>query len=165
MDAKERLYGEFVFDEGPIRRYWYVLGLLKFLLLSVVTLGVFLPVLAAWAILGHAWITLIFRRLRYEVDEDSLNLYEGVLVLSEKVIPLEKITDMKLVQGLLARCFGVWSVNVQTAGGGAVCNGVALPEATMYFESHRRAVAVREKVMSARRILMANPLVSARSDD
>ena len=138
-DAK--LYGEFVFDRGAIKRYWSIGALIVFAGMAPFTFG------ATLLMMPPLWIYygLLLRRLRYEVDEDSVNVYTGVFFRQEKVIPLEKITDIKLLQGPLMRCFGVYTVFLQTAG-----NGNGMPEATMTFESHAKAVEVRERIMTAR---------------
>jgi len=141
----EEIYGEFEFDPEPVRRYWYVGALLLFTGASAVFMGLPLPLLLFWLLGGHRWISREFERRRYEVDEDSVNVRTGVLFHQEKVIPLEKITDIRLIQGPLMRRFGVYNVMIQTAGMG---NG--MPEATMTFESRERAEQVRERIMTAR---------------
>ena len=154
-------YGEFAFDREVIRKYWYLLVALILLALSIPTMGLGLILLAVWLLsFGNWWISLIYRRLFYEVDEDSLNIRKGVIFHVEKVIPLEKITDMKLMQGPVARHYGVYTVFVQTAG-----MGTQFPEATMSFESHEKAVEVRERVMLARKKLLKNPRARRKADD
>lgn len=143
------IYGEFEFDRGVLRKYWMVGSGILFgiigLLGAVFTFGVSLLLVPIALVLVYVWLELVFKRLRYEVDEDSVNIRKGVLMHVEKVIPLEKITDIKLIQGPLMRFFGVYYVLLQTAGSSA-----QMPEAFMTFESHEKAVEVRERIMTAR---------------
>ena len=53
--------------------------------------------------------------------------------LARKTIPLDRVTDIVLVQGPLMRHFNVWSLRVQTAGAGShfpegVLLGIEEPE-------------------------------------
>ena len=80
--------------------------------------------------------------LRYRLDGNVLRADGGVFFLSRKSIPLERITDIALVQGPLLRFFGIWSMRIQTAGS-AQC------EATLY--GIRDPEQIRELILSQRR--------------
>ena len=58
--------------------------------------------------------------LEYEVEDHILYVSEGVFVYSRKAIPLDRVTDIQLVQGLLMRQFNIWKVQVQTASHGSL---------------------------------------------
>ena len=91
-------------DEGAATRtIWIVLG-------SIVTFGLVLFGLLVW----HA--RLLTNSLSYEVKDGVLYISEGVLIYQRKAIPLDRVTDFRLVQGLLMRAFGIWKIQVQTAG-------------------------------------------------
>jgi len=64
--------------------------------------------------------------LRYCLDDKSLRVEQGLLFRSRKTIPLDKITDLELVQGPLLRAMGMWTIKVQTAS-----TASQLPEATL----------------------------------
>jgi putative membrane protein len=92
------------------------------------------------------WVTT----LRYCLDDRSLRVEKGLLFKSRKTIPLDKITDLELVQGPILRAFEMWDIKVQTASTGsqmpeAVLLGVINPEQVReeilairgeYLESH-----------------------------
>lgn len=164
MTDMGKIYGEFAFDRKPIRLYWYAGLLIAWGTLTAMvalgTSGVGLVIFPIGALLSHWWINRVFRRLYYEVDEDSTNIRRGVIFHVEKVIPLEKITDIKLIQGPLMRCFGVYNLLLQTAGTGA-----QVAEAVMTFESREKAVEVRERIMEARRRFRALLLRAGTGDD
>ena len=59
-----------------------------------------------------AWVKV----LRYRLTDRALLVDKGILFKSRKTIPLDKITDLELVQGPLLRVFGMWIIKIQTAG-------------------------------------------------
>ena len=69
--------------------------------------------------------------LRYRLEGNTLREDGGVFFLFRKSIPLERITDINLVQGPLLRFFGIWAMRIQTAGSDqceATLYGVREPE-------------------------------------
>lgn len=54
--------------------------------------------------------------MEYRCEKGALHIRKGVVFLSRKSIPLDRITDLELVQGPLMRMFGIWGLRVQTAG-------------------------------------------------
>ena len=54
--------------------------------------------------------------LRYRLDGSTLRVDGGVFFLFRKSIPLERITDVALVQGPLLRFCDIWAMQIQTAG-------------------------------------------------
>ena len=81
--------------------------------------------------------------LRYCLDDKSLRVESGLLFRSRKTIPLDKITDLELVQGPLLRYFDMWTVKVQTAS-----TASQLPEATLLGLVNPDQV--REEILSAK---------------
>jgi membrane protein YdbS with pleckstrin-like domain len=81
--------------------------------------------------------------LRYCLDEKSLRVEGGLMFKSRKTIPLDKITDLELVQGPLLRYFDMWIIKVQTAS-----TGSQLPEATLIGVINPEQV--REEILAAR---------------
>ena len=79
--------------------------------------------------------------LRYRLDGSTLRADGGVFFLFRKSIPLERITDVALVQGPLLRFFDIWAMRIQTAGS-AQC------EATLY--GVRNPEEIRELILSQR---------------
>ncbi len=81
--------------------------------------------------------------LRYWLDGSTLRIDEGVVVRKRKSIPLDRITDIAMVQGPFLRLCGIWSLQVQTAG-----SAQQAPEGTLLgvveFE------ATRDTLMRAR---------------
>jgi len=85
-------------------------------LVGVILLPIVIPI-AIWAIARY------FERLEVVLTQRDLQVRRGILTREEKTIPLEKITDLALVEGPLMRLFGVKGLAVETAGqsaGGAL---------------------------------------------
>ena len=79
--------------------------------------------------------------LRYRLEGSTLRADGGVFFLFRKSIPLERITDVALVQGPLLRFFDIWAMRIQTAGS-AQC------EATLW--GVREPEKMRELILSQR---------------
>jgi len=62
-----------------------------------------------------AWVKV----LRYSLTDTALLINKGIWFKSRKTIPLDKITDLELVQGPLLRVLGMWIIKVQTASTGS----------------------------------------------
>ncbi len=84
------------------------------LTLTVTVVGI--PLLFLWLPLGLVFTTSYLRRMECVLTNKSLKVKKGMLVRIEKTIPLEKITDIGLVQGPLMRLFGLHKLTVETAG-------------------------------------------------
>jgi putative membrane protein len=110
---------EFEIDREGVYRY-----LRTFVTLLLVLAGVW--ILGAGVVLGILWYLAIgpwvHRRqaeaLRYRLEGGTLRIDQGFIFLQRKSIPLDRVTDVVLVQGPLARHFGVWQMRIQTAGAG-----------------------------------------------
>ncbi|MCH8556351.1 MAG: PH domain-containing protein [Balneolia bacterium] len=58
-------------------------------------------------------------RFTYRVEDDELRIEYGLLVRKRSYIPRHRIQVIDISSGILQRMFGLVSLNVQTAGGGA----------------------------------------------
>jgi len=81
--------------------------------------------------------------LRYCLDDKALRVEEGLLFRSRKTIPLDKITDLELVQGPVLRAFDMWTIKVQTAS-----TGSQMAEATLIGLVNPEKV--REEILAAK---------------
>lgn len=112
---------------------------------SFVAGGVALVVLAAqghvgWALLGLVaglvgalvlpWLR--WWRFTYRIGTDALLVEEGLLNRLRRSVPLARIQDISIEQGVIARVLGFATVKVETGGGKAddvVLDGVGLAQA------------------------------------
>jgi len=88
------------------------------------------------------WLTFLqAENLKYRIDGDTLRVDGGVLFLFRKSIPLERITDVALVQGPVLRFFGIWAMRIQTAGS---------PQAEAVLYGVKDCENVRKQILSQR---------------
>jgi membrane protein YdbS with pleckstrin-like domain len=136
-------------DEFPIQReeaarYFYWGQILLIVLAGIWFFGLGLLVAAIHAFTLGPWLSQEQGRvLRYWLEGSTLRVDQGVFFLKRKAIPLDRVTDIILVQGPLMRWCGIWGVNIQTAGAGQ-----AISEATLYGLVN--AEEVRDLLLEAR---------------
>ena len=103
---------------------------------------VFFPFIFCVFLFGLWLVRRQANSLRYRLEGSTLRADGGVFFLFRKSIPLERITDIALVQGPLLRYFNIWAMQIQTAGS-AQC------EATLY--GVRNPEEMRELILSRRK--------------
>jgi putative membrane protein len=108
--AQDVVLAEASFNRS-VRSYWLLNGTL-ILTLSIV--GILL--LPIWWIVGYALTERYLRRMSCRLTERSLKLSKGVLVRQEKTVPLDKITDLALIEGPIMRLLDLQALKVETAG-------------------------------------------------
>lgn len=107
-DEKVLLDAEF---SGKLPIYWMIT---TSILLAITVFGVFLIPLV-W-ILGPIFIPRYIARLRCTLTDRSLRVERGLLTRVEKTVPLDKITDLGMVQGPIMRNFDIHALSIETAG-------------------------------------------------
>ncbi|MEM9283558.1 MAG: PH domain-containing protein [Verrucomicrobiota bacterium] len=91
--------------------YWLLSGSVT-LLLTIIGI----PLLILWIPLGLLFTRRYLSRMECVLTTKALKVKKGILVRTEKTIPLEKITDMGMVQGPIMRSFSLHRLSVETAG-------------------------------------------------
>jgi len=110
VDAQEKVLWKAEFDRR-VRTYWLLGGALG---LTVTLVGI--PLLPLWFAVGWFATEHYLRRMSCVLTDRALKFGKGMLVRVEKTVPLDKITDMGLVQGPIMRHFGIETLSVETAG-------------------------------------------------
>ena len=106
----ERVIWEAEFNDS-VTTYWLLNGVL----ICVVTIvGIlFLPI---WFLIGK-WITRKYLAShRCTLTNRSLKVNKGILTKIEKTVPLDRITDLGIIQGPIMRYFDIEALSVETAG-------------------------------------------------
>jgi putative membrane protein len=101
---------EATFNE-KVCTYW----LLSTTVVLIITI-VGIPFLLIWLPLGFYFTKRYLARIQCVLTEKDLKVKKGIFVRVEKTIPLEKITDLGMVQGPIMRHFGIHQLTVETAG-------------------------------------------------
>ena len=94
-----------------VKNYWLSLGTI----ICIFTV-VGIPFLLIWIPLGLFLTGRILKSIQCTLTDKALKVKKGIWVRTEKTIPLEKITDLGMVQGPLMRHFDVEQLSVETAG-------------------------------------------------
>lgn len=118
--------------DDKVRRYWLVLTLIICLcgVISILLLPLIVPIVL---VASKAYL----KALSVELFERKLSVKKGVFVKVEKSVPLEKITDISMVQGPLMRAFNLYTLNVETAGQsgeGALVSIIGIIDAEQFRE-------------------------------
>ena len=117
--ADQQPQHEFEIDREAVYRYTLVFTSLLITVCGIGALGLGLVLGPLWYLTLGRWV---HRRqvdaLRYWLDGSTLRINKGFIFLQRKSIPLDRVTDVVLAQGPLARHFGIWLMKVQTAGAG-----------------------------------------------
>ena len=136
-----------------VRSYWLLSGTL---VLTATIVGI--PLLPIWWIVGQ-WVTKRYlERMTCTLTERSLKVTRGIMVRREMTVPLDKITDVGLVEGPIMRYLDLQAVRVETAGqstAGAAIQLVGVREARQF----------RDTVLGQRdRIASGKPMGAASAD-
>jgi len=80
------------------------------------------PGIAIWlvlAVIGYTEIRLRYETTWYVMNERSVRLRSGILLVVEQTFTFENVQNVKVRQGPLQRLYGIADVVLDTAGGGA----------------------------------------------
>ncbi|MBT3220869.1 MAG: PH domain-containing protein [Proteobacteria bacterium] len=154
---EETILNKAEFDP-KIKLYWYINGI--FVHFFLIFAGIGLVTLPIWIVVGLFLVSKRYQCLSAHLTDRSIHLKSGWLFRLEKTIPLEKIQDLSLRTGPLLNAFGLASVQVETAGGGAQQG------ADMSLPGLRNADEFRNAVLSQRDQRSGVPTTApAASDD
>lgn len=107
-----------------------------------------IPLAIIWFLgVGRWWAGHYFARLECQLGERSLRFRKGILVTTEKTIPLENIQDVTFIEGPILRRFNLSTLKFETAGHSA---GQA---ADMHLTGIVDARHFRARIMQAREAL------------
>jgi uncharacterized membrane protein YdbT with pleckstrin-like domain len=76
----------------------------------------------AWAF-SYFWSRLTYRFYRYELREDGFRKESGVIWKRYVTIPYERIQNVDIYRGVIARLLGLSDLQIQTAGASAIYAG------------------------------------------
>lgn len=75
---------------------------------------VLFSILAVYLLVGPI---VFYRRYRYRMDDDKLEIRKGIVYVSHTLVPIERIHQVEVVRGPINHHYGLADVNVTTAGG------------------------------------------------
>ncbi|MDT3272152.1 PH domain-containing protein [Shewanella sp. SP2S2-4] len=119
--------------ESNLGLYWLLSGAAYF---SLSIVGI--PLLLLWFPIGLWGTRRYIRNMSAELTSNKLIVRRGILTRTENSVPLDKITDMALIQGPIMRLFGLHKLTVETAGqsgAGALISLVGIVDAPQFRTS------------------------------
>ena len=123
------ILGEVMFGEGI---FWVIL--LGFIL--------FIPLVLIFA---EVFARLSYNNWAYELTPGNLKVERGIIWKRYSNVPYERVQNVDIHRGIIARMFGFSSVNVQTAG---FSGQQAMAEGYIPGVSIKKAEEMREFLMS-----------------
>ncbi len=75
-----------------------------------------LVVAIIYAVIGP---TIFYKRYKYILTEDKVDIRRGIIIIRHTLVPIERIHQVEVVSGPINNMFGLADVNITTAGGTA----------------------------------------------
>lgn len=99
------------------------------------------------------WAKLSYRYYRYELKEEGFRKESGVIYKKYVTIPYDRIQNVDINRGILARLLGLSDLNIQTAGAGVATPrfGGAGAEGRLPGLSMQAAEQVRDELINRAR--------------
>lgn len=60
--------------------------------------------------------TISFKRRKYKIDENSIELLTGIYAVKHTVIPIRRLQQVNINEGMINRFFGLVDINLITSG-------------------------------------------------
>jgi membrane protein YdbS with pleckstrin-like domain len=118
-----------------------------------------IPLAIVWFLgVGRWWAQHYFDRLECHLGERHLRFRKGILVTTEKTIPLENIQDVTFIEGPILKHFNLSTLKFETAGHSV---GQA---SDMHLTGIIDAQAFRAQIMQAREALRHGPQESGNNE-
>jgi len=72
---------------------------------------------------------VFYRRYRYIITSDKVDIRRGIIIVRHTVVPIERIHQVEVVRGPINNMFGLANVDITTAGGMAQIEFLEVAEA------------------------------------
>ncbi|MEX0910496.1 MAG: PH domain-containing protein [Candidatus Paceibacterota bacterium] len=128
-------------DGGGVSLSFSSLSSLKWLLIIIIIM------ISAFLVLCFIWAKLTYHFYRYELTDAGFRKELGVIYKKYVTIPYDRIQNVDIYRGILARIFGLSNLYIQTAGK----SGRAGSEGRLPGLSRRDAELVRDELIQRAR--------------
>lgn len=78
--------------------------------------GWVIPILLLYAAFCYIWAKLSYRFWRYQLEKNAIKIEKGIIWKKYISIPYERVQNVDIHRGVLARIFGLSDLQIQTAG-------------------------------------------------
>ena len=107
-----------------------------------IILGLFFVV-----IFGEVYARLAYNNWRYQFTEHNLKLERGIIWKKYSNIPYERVQNVDIQRGIIARMMGFSTVDIQTAGAAYSGRGISKSEGHIPAVGLKHAEEIREFLM------------------
>ena len=116
--------------------------------LNFISVPVLLLIIAVFIILCFVWAKLSYHFYKYELTEAGFRKELGVIYKRYVTIPYDRIQNVDIYRGILARMLGLSDLNIQTAGSSV---GVVAGEGRLIGVSKEVAEQLRDELIQRAR--------------
>ncbi len=116
-------------------------------LTSVVILVAILIYIVVIIAISEIYARMAYNRWFYEFTPTNLQIEHGIIWKKYSNIPYERVQNIDIQRGIIARMFGFSTVNIQTAGYSYTRNGAPVSEGYIPAVSIDEAEQIREFLM------------------
>lgn len=128
-----------------------------------------LPALGGFLLLSLVYSWLAWTRFSWRVDDDDVTISSGIVSKTQRVIPFDRIQDVSIEQGLVARTLGLAKVGFETGSAGSDAKDEAKLDAIALADAEALRTHIRRHRGAARAVAEAvdagEPLAEAQEDD
>ena len=110
MGINDNIIKDAEFNDA-VTTYWLLNGII---LCIVTVIGI--PFLLFWIVGGKFFTRKYLDSHKCTLTDKSLKVSKGIFTRVEKTVPLDRITDLGIVQGPIMRYFDIEALSVETAG-------------------------------------------------
>jgi len=97
--------------------WWVVIVAAQESYWSYVNIGIlFIPLLLIFLIVGEVYARMSYKRWLYEFKDEYINIEHGIIWKKYISLPYEKVQNVDIKRGIIARLAGFSSVEIETAG-------------------------------------------------
>lgn len=101
--------------------------------------------LSCVGLFAYLWANLVYNNYRYELGDIGFKKEEGVIMKHYVTIPYDRIQNVDIHRGIIARILGLSDLKIQTAGFSAT--GAASSEGRLMGLSQTDAEALRDELI------------------
>lgn len=132
--SRHRVLRKASFD-SKLSTYYLLSGTIV-LVVMIITI----PLAVVYFLVGKMFIDKYIDRMSCTLTERTLEIRKGLINRVESTIPLEKITDLQMIQGPIMRAMGLHGFKVETAGqssgpGGHLVSLIGIVDAPAFREA------------------------------
>jgi putative membrane protein len=96
--------------------FFLIWGVVAFIISSNLAGFALLGISLIFLIIGEFFVQWNYQNWKYEFTKETLKIEKGVIIKTYKSIPYERIQNVDITRGILARIIGFSTVDIQTAG-------------------------------------------------